>query len=394
MSGPIHVQKNQPAAAAAAKSLQSCPTLCDPIDGSPPGSPVPGILQARVLEWVAIAFSRRTSLLTHKLVNTKHLLFSSDFYSGIMTTWYSSLSSTMSQAFCEGNVETNTSWAPTVCQEHDSVISSGPPKNEGSHSPHFSIVETKAQKERAMALKSPRVRFQTRHCWIPVIPKSPAGTLGSKDSRAWCLCSWWKSSYRASGCWSGRRVSACDGVCSTCHQHSAGAHPLAETTTGSEQRRTFSWVPRVIPNPLHSQLLTQPGLQSVVEKHVLWCDGSWHEWRQSRARERGRGGNFGAGWRLPARNLHSPSKPSMAGMGLRAQEARRKGKGRREDQTRLQDRIKQRQSPQIPPYEPRHIPTWHNMPQHDWTWLLDCPTYLAGVWVKRFLTIYMVVTGL
>ena len=44
-------------AAAAAKSLQSCPTLCDPIDGSPPGSPVPGILQARILEWVAISFS-------------------------------------------------------------------------------------------------------------------------------------------------------------------------------------------------------------------------------------------------------------------------------------------------------------------------------------------------
>ena len=43
--------------AAAAKSLQSCPTLCDPIDGSPPGSPVPGILQARTLEWVAIPFS-------------------------------------------------------------------------------------------------------------------------------------------------------------------------------------------------------------------------------------------------------------------------------------------------------------------------------------------------
>ena len=39
-----------------AKSLQSCPTLCDPIDGSPPGSPVPGILQARTLEWVAISF--------------------------------------------------------------------------------------------------------------------------------------------------------------------------------------------------------------------------------------------------------------------------------------------------------------------------------------------------
>ena len=41
----------------AAKSLQSCPTLCDPIDGSPPGSPVPGILQARTLEWVAVSFS-------------------------------------------------------------------------------------------------------------------------------------------------------------------------------------------------------------------------------------------------------------------------------------------------------------------------------------------------
>ena len=44
-------------AAAAAKSLQSCPTLCDPIDGSPPGSPIPGILQARAVEWVAISFS-------------------------------------------------------------------------------------------------------------------------------------------------------------------------------------------------------------------------------------------------------------------------------------------------------------------------------------------------
>ena len=45
------------AAAAAVKLLQFCPTLCDPIDGSPPGSPVPGILQAITLEWVAISFS-------------------------------------------------------------------------------------------------------------------------------------------------------------------------------------------------------------------------------------------------------------------------------------------------------------------------------------------------
>ena len=53
--GLINYSNN--AAAAAAKLLQSCPTLCDPIDGGPPGSPVPGILQARTLEWVAISFS-------------------------------------------------------------------------------------------------------------------------------------------------------------------------------------------------------------------------------------------------------------------------------------------------------------------------------------------------
>ena len=50
-------ENTETAAAAAAKSLQSCPILCDPIDGSPPGSPVPGILQAKTLEWVAISFS-------------------------------------------------------------------------------------------------------------------------------------------------------------------------------------------------------------------------------------------------------------------------------------------------------------------------------------------------
>ena len=55
--GVRQVTVHRVAAAAAAKSLQSCPTLCDPIDGSPPGSPVPGILEARTLEWVAISFS-------------------------------------------------------------------------------------------------------------------------------------------------------------------------------------------------------------------------------------------------------------------------------------------------------------------------------------------------
>ena len=53
------------AAAAAAKSPQPCPTLCDPIDGSPPGSPISGILQARTLEWVAISFSKLLYNCTH-----------------------------------------------------------------------------------------------------------------------------------------------------------------------------------------------------------------------------------------------------------------------------------------------------------------------------------------
>ena len=56
-SGSLSLPRAGAAAAAAAKSLQSCPTLCDPIDGSPPGSPIPGILQARTLEWAAISFS-------------------------------------------------------------------------------------------------------------------------------------------------------------------------------------------------------------------------------------------------------------------------------------------------------------------------------------------------
>ena len=53
----MYLLRMQLAAAAAAKSLQLCPILCDPIDGSPPGSTVPGILQARIQEWGAISFS-------------------------------------------------------------------------------------------------------------------------------------------------------------------------------------------------------------------------------------------------------------------------------------------------------------------------------------------------
>ena len=54
---PLSSESSEFSAAAAAKLLQSCPTLCDPVGGSPPGSPVPGILQARTLEWVSISFS-------------------------------------------------------------------------------------------------------------------------------------------------------------------------------------------------------------------------------------------------------------------------------------------------------------------------------------------------
>ena len=57
LGAELHSPDSSPAAAAAAKLLQSCLTLCDPIDGSPPGSPIPGTLQARTLEWVAISFS-------------------------------------------------------------------------------------------------------------------------------------------------------------------------------------------------------------------------------------------------------------------------------------------------------------------------------------------------
>ena len=57
VTGKFGLGLQNEAAAAAAKPLQSCPTLCDPTDSSPTGSPIPGILQARTLEWVAISFS-------------------------------------------------------------------------------------------------------------------------------------------------------------------------------------------------------------------------------------------------------------------------------------------------------------------------------------------------
>ena len=71
LTGP-HTQKDSDAAAA--KSLQSCPTLCDPIDGSTPGSAVLGILQARTLEWVAIAFSQKDST-SNLMLSCHYLIF-------------------------------------------------------------------------------------------------------------------------------------------------------------------------------------------------------------------------------------------------------------------------------------------------------------------------------
>ena len=69
-----------------ARSLQSCPTLCDPIDGSTPGSPVPGILQARILEWGAIAFSIRSGMDPQ---NTSQISLS---FSSVLCSWCLSLS--------------------------------------------------------------------------------------------------------------------------------------------------------------------------------------------------------------------------------------------------------------------------------------------------------------
>ena len=78
-------------AASAAKSLQSCSTLCDPTDGSPPGSPVPGILQARTLEWVAISFSNAWKLKVKVKLFSRVWLFA--------TPWTSAYQAPLSMGF-------------------------------------------------------------------------------------------------------------------------------------------------------------------------------------------------------------------------------------------------------------------------------------------------------
>ena len=78
--------------AAAAKSLQSCPTLCDPIDGSQPGSPIPGILQARTLEWVAISFSNAGKWQV-KVKSLSHVRL-------LATPWTAAYHAPLSMGFC------------------------------------------------------------------------------------------------------------------------------------------------------------------------------------------------------------------------------------------------------------------------------------------------------
>ena len=82
--------------AASAKSLQSCPTLCDPIDGSPPGSPIPEILQARTLEWVAISFSNdRHTLAIFNYRHSLHLNLALITHSLLHSTPFESTSTTI-----------------------------------------------------------------------------------------------------------------------------------------------------------------------------------------------------------------------------------------------------------------------------------------------------------
>ena len=86
----------------AAKSLQSCPTLCDPIDGRPPGSPIPGILQARTLEWFAISFSNVSGYLIYSLVKPCMCACMPSHFSHVqlcVTLWTVALQALLSMGF-------------------------------------------------------------------------------------------------------------------------------------------------------------------------------------------------------------------------------------------------------------------------------------------------------
>ena len=114
------------AAAAAAKSFQSCPTLCDPIDGGPPGSPVPGILQARTLEWVAISFSNAWKWkVTVKSLSRVQLL---------ATPWTAAYQAPPSMGFFQARV---LEWGAIAFSEHYSHL------NSNSNFPFFNVINRK-----------------------------------------------------------------------------------------------------------------------------------------------------------------------------------------------------------------------------------------------------------
>ena len=139
MSPPIwiinHHYLQSVAAVAAAKSLQSCPTLCNPIDGSPPGSSVPGILQARILEWVAISFCNawkwkgkvkplsRARLLAMKSKRRSWSLFA--------CTWSSHSSSTRPCASAEADFSTSSRDGP--CEVSASLCTGNGHKSSSGH---------------------------------------------------------------------------------------------------------------------------------------------------------------------------------------------------------------------------------------------------------------------
>ena len=107
--------------AVAAKSLQSCPTLCDPRDGSPPGSTIHGIFQARVLEWVAIAFSD-PCMTTGKTIALTRWTFV-----GKVTSLLFNMLSRLVKAFLPGSKYLNFMVAVTICSDF------GAPQNQVSH---------------------------------------------------------------------------------------------------------------------------------------------------------------------------------------------------------------------------------------------------------------------
>ena len=126
------IHTTTPTTATAAKSLQSCLTLCDPIDGSPPGSPVPGILQARTLEWIAISFSNawkwkvKVKLLSHvRLLATSRTAASQappsmgfsrqECWSDLADLKYGILTSPIDSTFCLGKKEGRRPMRECVC---------------------------------------------------------------------------------------------------------------------------------------------------------------------------------------------------------------------------------------------------------------------------------------